>query len=146
MTKTREVTVEWTDDELIDHEVQLDVPADRGRGGIEYAVAEEMSNYNVAVYNWHVRDDITFDIIYKIENFIDWSNLRYRIIEDDLDMFVFQLTDYYSAYVQFDVDLIDFTIGLSYDANVTDQEMKKAAVVFTAVSKILKEVKDKIKE
>ena len=146
MTKTREVTVEWTDDELIDHEVQLDVPADRGRGGIEYAVAEEMSNYNVAVYNWHVRDDITFDIIYKIENFIDWSNLRYRIIEDDLDMFVFQLTDYYCGYVQFDVDLIDFTIGLSYDANVTDQEMKKAAVVFTAVSKILRDVQAKIKE
>lgn len=146
MTKTREVTVEWTDDELIDHEVQLDVPADRGRGGIEYAVAEEMSNYNVAVYNWHVRDDITFDIIYKIENFIDWSNLRYRIIQDDSDMFVFQLTDYYCGYVQFDVDLIDFTIGLSYDANVTDQEMKKAAVVFTAVSKILRDVQAKIKE
>lgn len=49
MTKTREVTVEWTDDELIDHELQLEAPADRGRGGIEYAVAEEMSNYNVAV-------------------------------------------------------------------------------------------------
>lgn len=146
MTKTREVTVEWTDGELIDHEVQLDVPADRGRGGIEYAVAEEMSNYNVAVYNWHVRDDITFDTIYKIENFIDWSNLRYRIIEDDLDMLVFQLTDYYRSYVQFDVDLIDFTIGLSYDANVTDQEMKKAAVVFTAVSKILRDVQAKIKE
>lgn len=146
MTKTREVTVEWTDDELNDHEVQLDVPADRGRGGIEYAVAEEMSNYNVAVYNWHVRDDITFDIIYKIENFIDWSNLRYRIIQDDSDMFVFQLTDYYCGYVQFDVDLIDFTIGLSYDANVTDQEMKKAAVVFTAVSKILRDVQAKIKE
>lgn len=146
MTKTREVTVEWTDDELNDHEVQLDVTADRGRGGIEYAVAEEMSNYNVAVYNWHVRDDITFDIIYKIENFIDWSNLRYRIIQDDSDMFVFQLTDYYCGYVQFDIDLIDFTIGLSYDANVTDQEMKKAAVVFTAVSKILRDVQAKIKE
>lgn len=61
-------------------------------------------------------------------------------------MLVFQLTDYYCGYVQFDVDLIDFTIGLSYDANVTDQEMKKAAVVFTAVSKILRDVQAKIKE
>lgn len=146
MTKTRTVTVKWCDDELIDHEVQLDVPADRGRGGIEYAVAEKMSDYNVAVYNWHVKDNITFDIIYKIENFMDWSNLRYRVIEDDSDSFVFQLTDYYSAYVQFDVDLVEFAVGLSYDANVTDLEVKNASMVFAAVTKILKEVKDKIKE
>lgn len=146
MKKTRTVFVQWTDDELNEHELQLEAPADRGRGGIEYAVAEEMSDYNVAVYNWHVKDDITFDIIYKIENFMDWSNLRYRVIEDDSDRFVFQLTDYYSAYVQFDVDLVEFAVGLSYDANVTDQEIKKAAVVFTALSKILRDVQAKIKE
>lgn len=146
MKKTRTVFVQWTDDELNEHELQLEAPADRGRGGIEGEVVKEMAGRNVASYDWHVKDNFTFAVIYKTEGFLEEQNLRHRVIQDDSDMFVFQLTDYYCGYVQFDVDLIDFTIGLSYDANVTDQEMKKAAVVFTAVSKILRDVQANIKE
>lgn len=140
MKKTRTVYVDWTDDELIDHELQLDIPMDCGRGEIEGKVAEKMYDYNVAGYIWHVNDDITLEIIHKTEDFMEEQNLRYRVVQDDYDIFAFQLTDYYGVYVQFDVDLLDFTVELSYGDSVNDKKIEKAGMVFAAVQKILKDV------
>lgn len=144
--RNRRVTVQWYDDEFEAHFFDMPVPITYKRKDIDVAVDKELLGRGVADYRWNIADDISHVLVNKITDLLEKENWRYRIIQDDSDMFVFQLTDYYCGYVQFDVDLIDFTIGLSYDANVTDQEMKKAAVVFTAVSKILRDVQAKIKE